>query len=212
MTNNKNDIVRQKYNEYIYNQTLKYQKKYGFEIGNGEHAAWNNESDAFKHTFMSADMALKIIMGFSKYKGDQHEIEGRTKMGQSAGEENMDRWNNAEGRKIAQKIQNEIRNPFVLKKYAWNGRLEDMIAEEVMIKMRKGDLIKHPSDPRKYVEHKKDTRTPGQKFDVMIRSDYHRLKKKAQNKILRKSRSNNISSSGNGHWVTIKGAHVFIEN
>ncbi len=59
MSKNKTNIVRQSYNNYIYEQTKKYQKKYGFEIGEGSHDAWNNEADAFKHTFMSADMALK---------------------------------------------------------------------------------------------------------------------------------------------------------
>ena len=91
------------------NKQKKYQKKYGFEIGKGSHDAWNNEADAFKHTFMSADMALKTNVGISKYKGDEHEIEGRNNMGQSAGEENMDRWNNAEGRKIAQKMADKLK-------------------------------------------------------------------------------------------------------
>lgn len=54
------------YNNYIYAQTKKYQKQYGFEIGAGKHDAWNNESDAFKHTFGSADMALKSYIGLSK--------------------------------------------------------------------------------------------------------------------------------------------------
>lgn len=33
MSKNKTNIVRQSYNNYIYEQTKKYQKKYGFEIG-----------------------------------------------------------------------------------------------------------------------------------------------------------------------------------
>ena len=161
MAKNKTNIVRQSYNNYIYEQTKKYQKKYGFEIGEGSHDAWNNEADAFKHTFMSADMALKTNAGISKYKGDEHEIEGRNNMGQSAGEENMDRWNNAEGRKIAQKIAKEIKNPFVLKAYALSGRLEDRIA------------ITHPNDKRRYTETpKKDTRTPSQRLDDEIREKY----------------------------------------
>lgn len=209
MAKNKNNIVRQSYNNYIYEQTKKYQKKYGFEIGKGSHDAWNNEADAFKHTFMSADMALKTNVGISKYKGDEHEIEGRTKMGQSAGEENMDRWNNAEGRKIAQKIAKEIKNPFVLKAYALSGRLEDRIAEEVMKKMRKGDLITHPNDKRRYTETlKKDTRSPSQKLDDEIREKYKRMKNQRLQRVFGKS----SGSSGKGRWVTINGNHVFIED
>ena len=214
MTKNKTNIVRQSYNNYIYKQTKKYQKKYGFEIGKGSHDAWNNEADAFKHTFMSADMALKTNVGISKYKGDEHEIEGRNNMGQSAGEENMDRWNNAEGRKIAQKIAKEIKNPFVLKSYALSGRLEDRIAEEVMKKMRKGDLITHPNDKRKYIETpKKDTRTVGQKFSDEIKARYHHMQEERKRRypVFRKSNASQSNSSGNGRWVTINGNHVYID-
>ena len=209
ISKNKTNIVRQSYNNYIYEQTKKYQKKYGFEIGEGSHDAWNNEADAFKHTFMSADMALKTNAGISKYKGDEHEIEGRNNMGQSSGEENMDRWNNAEGRKIAQKIAKEIKNPFVLKAYALSGRLEDRIAEEVMHKMRKGDLITHPNDKRRYTETpKKDTRTPSQRLDDEIREKYKRMKNQRLQRVFGKS----SGSLGNGKWVTINGNHVFIED
>jgi len=40
---------RKKFNEDVLNATYKAQKKYGFEIGTGPHATWNNEADAFKH-------------------------------------------------------------------------------------------------------------------------------------------------------------------
>lgn len=212
MSKSKSNIVREYYNNYIYAQTKKYQKKYGFEIGTGAHDAWNNEADAFKHTFMSADMALKTNAGISKYKGDEHEIEGRNNMRQSSGEENMDRWNNAEGRKIAQKIAKEIKNPFVLKAYALSGRLEDRIAEEVMQKMKKGDLITHPNDKRKYTETvKKDTRTPSRKLDDEIREKYKRMKNQRLQRVLGKSKSNSSSTSGTGKWVTIKGNHIYID-
>ncbi len=130
-------------------------------------------------------------------------------MGQSSGEENMDRWNNAEGRKIAQKIAKEIKNPFVLKAYALSGRLEDRIAEEVMHKMRKGDLITHPNDKRRYTETpKKDTRTPSQKLDDEIREKYKRMKNQRLQRVFGKS----SNSSGKGKWVTINGNHIFIED
>lgn len=79
--------------------------------------------------------------------------------------------------KSLKKIAKEIKNPFVLKAYALSGRLEDRIAEEVMHKMRKGDLITHPNDKRRYTETpKKDTRTPSQRLDDEIREKYKRMK------------------------------------
>ena len=38
--------IRKKFNEKIHKDTVKYQKQYGFKIGTGEHATWNNEADA----------------------------------------------------------------------------------------------------------------------------------------------------------------------
>ena len=158
------------YNDYIYAQTKKYQKKYGFEIGTGKHDAWNNESDAFKHTFMSADLALRYTVGLSKYAADKHEEDGNLKMGQSKGEENMDRWNNRQGRQIAEKIKKEIKNPIMLKAYIFSGKLEDRIADEVMKKMKKGDLITNPNDKRKFIETtKKNTIKNSEKFDAQIK-------------------------------------------
>ena len=56
MSNNDNFIKQ--YNNEVYSKTKKYQKIYDFEIGTGEHDTWNNEADAFKHTFMQADLFL----------------------------------------------------------------------------------------------------------------------------------------------------------
>lgn len=75
MTKKKKSLT-QFYNDEIYAKTKKYQKIYGFEIGTGSHDAWNNEADAFKHTFMQADLSLKLNVGLSKLAGDYHELEG----------------------------------------------------------------------------------------------------------------------------------------
>lgn len=147
------------YNDEIYAKTKKYQKIYGFGIGTGSHDTWNNESDAFKHTFMQADLALKCNAGMSKLAGDYHEAKGR-KNGQDPREENMDRWNNSEGRKIAQKIAKEIGNEALIKIYVFSGKLDDMIAEEVMKKMRKGDLITNPfTDKRSHQKRQNGSQT-----------------------------------------------------
>jgi hypothetical protein len=34
---------REDFNKYIHSETVKYQRQYGFEMGTGEHATWNNE-------------------------------------------------------------------------------------------------------------------------------------------------------------------------
>lgn|GEM_PF-4109095 len=39
---------RQEFNNRILKATYEAQKKYGFKIGTGEHATWNNEADGTK--------------------------------------------------------------------------------------------------------------------------------------------------------------------
>ncbi len=46
------------YGAKVFDDTVHYQKKYNFNIGTGNHATWNNEADAFKHTYMQAQLAL----------------------------------------------------------------------------------------------------------------------------------------------------------
>jgi len=146
MSNNDNFIKQ--YNNEIYSKTKKYQKIYGFEIGTGEHDTWNNEADAFKHTFMQADLALKYGNTGSKLAGDWHELDGRLH-NQPQAEENMDKWNNAQGREVAKEIIKEY-NPTLINIYKNSGKLDDLIAKKVMERMRAGKLITHPSDKRKY--------------------------------------------------------------
>ena len=42
-------VANKAYNRRVVDTTKKHQKEYGFEMGSGEHAMWNNEADAFKH-------------------------------------------------------------------------------------------------------------------------------------------------------------------
>ena len=80
------------------NKHKNYQKQYGFKIGTGEHATWNNEADAFKHAFMQAVLYHrasknapifkdKIGNTYSKVLGDYHETETKETV---KGETNMD--------------------------------------------------------------------------------------------------------------------------
>ena len=69
MSNKKNNISNN-YSAEIYAKTKKYQKIYGFGIGEGKHDAWNNEADAFKHTFALPLLNLysALIFGISAKK------------------------------------------------------------------------------------------------------------------------------------------------
>ena len=48
MNNYSKYISRKIFNRIVLDATYKAQKKYGFEMGTGEHATWNNEAYAFK--------------------------------------------------------------------------------------------------------------------------------------------------------------------
>ncbi len=191
----KKKSLSQFYNDEIYAKTKKYQKIYGFEIGTGEHDAWNNEADAFKHTFMQADLALKSFVGASKMFGDFHEWQGDMS-NQPKAEKNMDLWNNEIGREISKEIRREY-NPIEVIKHINSGKMDDIIADKIMSRMRKGELITHPSDPRKY-------RTPAQKFSDEIKAKYHQMQDERKRRY--------PINFGKGHWVTIDGNHVFIED
>ena len=136
---------RKEFNAYIDAKTKAYQKKYGFEIGTGDHATWNNEADAFKHTFMQAILQFDLDSISSNILGFGHEFESKL---QPQDESNMDLWNNEIGRDIGKKIKKQT----MLKKKSEypKEKIEDMIAEEIMKKMKKGDLITSPKDKRIY--------------------------------------------------------------
>lgn len=78
-----------------------------------------------------------------------------------------------------------------------------------MQKMKKGDLITHPNDFRKY----KDTRSSSQKFSDEIKNKYHKMQEERKNKypvFQKKSKSSQSNSTSAGKWVTINGNHVYI--
>jgi len=106
MNSDKHDFIKE-LNNKIYSATKYYQKQYKFGIGIGEHDTWNNEADAFKHTFGSAYMAIKYSIPFSKISGDIHEKQNPNN---PKNEENMDKWNNRVGRLIAKEIKKEYKD------------------------------------------------------------------------------------------------------
>ena len=90
------------FTQYIDSKVEKYYKIYHFNMDyNGQHRSYNNEADAFKHTFMQADLTLKFDENISKLIGDDHE----NKPNNDPNEMNMDLWNNRQGREIGIKIK-----------------------------------------------------------------------------------------------------------
>ena len=140
-----NQKKQKNYNNQIVQKTSKYQKIYKFKVSqqNG-HEFQNNEADAFKHTFLGADLSLRYNNTLSLLLGYFHEYQTPNN---PSGEKNMDLWNNQQGRRIADQIKKEYGKEFYQLPESMQ---DDIIADKVMQKMRKGELITHPSDKRKY--------------------------------------------------------------
>ena len=49
---------KNEFTKEILSDTLKYQRKYGFDIGQNN-VAWNNEADAFRHTYMQSILSKR---------------------------------------------------------------------------------------------------------------------------------------------------------
>ena len=149
------------YGSLVFNDTVKYQKQYGFDIGTGEHATWNNEADAFKHTFMQAQLSLLVGDNASALAGFIHELQGRFNK-QDKAEEQMDLWNNAQGREIAKEIWQEYG---IKSKNAFDPKIKEIIARKVAERMQTGKLILDPSGrktPKKKLNIPKDEKTQNQ--------------------------------------------------
>ena len=116
----------------------------------------------------------------------------------------MDLWNNEIGREISKEIRKEYNRIEVIK-HINSGKMDDIIADKIMTRMRKGELKTNPSDPRKY-------KTPSQKLSDEIKNKYHKMQEERKNKypVFKKSKSTQSRSTGTGKWVTINGKHVYI--
>ncbi len=102
--------ARKNFNDEMVRKTWQYQKKYGFETSPRQgHEFWNNEADAFKHTFGSADMYFNKGNWGSTIGGIYHEYETKNNPPE---EWNMDSWNNNQGREIAAEIEKEYGKSF----------------------------------------------------------------------------------------------------
>lgn len=168
---------REEFNKYIHNQTVKYQRQYGFEMGTGEHATWNNEADAFKHAYMQADIAIHDNNFKAASLGYWHEFEGKETI---PGERNMDLWNNKIGREVVQDMKQESGDSW---KYMSEEMKKDMAAEKIVKLMREGELITHPSDPRRFWNM--DLERIKEKDKVFYKGEYDTLDEETQERMLR---------------------------
>ena len=181
--------IREEFNDKVVNDTIKYQKQYGFEIGTGEEATHNNEADAFKHAYMQAVMyyhankwaGQKAGNYVTKTIGDYHEREVKP---EEKGEDNMDYWNNEVGREVAKDVIKKLGpSAYTLSEDV----IENFFAKEITDRMKKGDLITRPSDPRQFKDRYKYNQT------ISKPNGQYNFGKK-------------------GHWVTVHGHHIFIED
>ena len=141
------------FTQEMLSDTIKYHKRYGFDIGQNN-IAWNNEADAFRHAYMQSIMANRYGTLPTKTVSYGHEFVGKIK-GQDPREYNMDMWNNQQG----QQIYNEIRREYPNFNKLSEQQQKDIIAEKVVQRMKKGKLITGLNDLRKF-EKQKPSFTP----------------------------------------------------
>jgi hypothetical protein len=117
--------------------------------------------DAFRHAYTSAVVAEKWGQNTAKTLGDAYEKQANLQGTQKPQDDNMDRWNNAFGRKLA------AETPAPPVKGTWlpglgvtfdpdaikeaKEALQKLLADKVADALRRGELITDPiRDPRKY--------------------------------------------------------------
>jgi len=83
--------------------------------------------------------------------GYYHEFVGLLNK-QSSEEANMDMWNNEVGREIGRNIKKFVMGK--RKSEYPKEKIEDMIAEEIVKRMKNGELITNPKDNRSYINKK----------------------------------------------------------
>ncbi len=128
----------------------KYQEKYNLQT-NPNNPGGDDQVDAFRHAFTSAQFTVVESKEYAKTWGDRNEKYSMTGSAAYPTSTNMDNWNNAVGREIGEEIKKEMGD---LKNIPPE-KLDDIIAQKVMERMEKGDLITDPKDPRKFEDYGK---------------------------------------------------------
>ena len=64
---------KEEFTKEMLSDTLKYQKKYGFKIGENN-VAWNNESDAFRHAYVQSVIANRYRISPTRTDGTKERL------------------------------------------------------------------------------------------------------------------------------------------
>ena len=88
----------------------KYRGEYAFDATeNGKNfSTHNNEADAFKHTYMQAWLTVRGNENIANKLGNMHENDGKDR-NQPSGGENIDLWNNNQGREIGLEVKKYLK-------------------------------------------------------------------------------------------------------
>lgn len=124
-------LIKKAYTRHLDGLVEKYWQIYHFDM-NPNHTSYNNEGDAFKHCMFQAELTFWLGKDIAKFFGDLHEA----KPSNPDKEKVMDLHNNSIGR--------EIGKPYfwqIFKKLFNQNAIYNSIAEDIMQKMRAGELI-----------------------------------------------------------------------
>lgn len=117
------------YVKHLNNMVEHYWQIYHFDM-EPNHTSHNNEADAFKHTYMQAELTLWLGRFIAKIIGNIHE----NKPDNPPKEKEMDLYNNSVGRQIGA----DIRKSYPLWIFT---KWQDKIATRIMLAMKAGLLI-----------------------------------------------------------------------
>ena len=121
-------FFKKTYEEHLNEKVEKYYKIYHFSM-EPNHTSHNNEADAFKHTYMSAELTILLGADMAYKMGVLQED---TNPNNPPAERNMDLHNDTVGIEIGKNLKKKL---FILI------NMDDKIAAEVMNAMNSGKLI-----------------------------------------------------------------------
>lgn len=119
------------YVKHLNEKVEKYYDIYHFST-EPNHTSYNNEADAFKHTYMSAELTLWLGTNISRKLGIMQEDSNPYN---TEAERHMDLHNDSVGIDIGNRLKKSV---------FWIFNTDDKIAKEVMDEMNKGNLIVRP--------------------------------------------------------------------
>lgn len=143
--------------KYFGEKSGEYAKKYNLKE-NPDYSGMDDEIDAFRHAYMQAYITVTHGKDAARVIGDIYEKWGDYTESQTPKQRNMDLWNNDIGRQIGEEVKNETK---YFQHITSEKMFEDMIAEKIYQKMKKGEMITTPKDPRKYEDVKDGKLTGG---------------------------------------------------